>query len=79
MPGTVQEILREVGAELMKATSCHGSFASAHEGYAVILEELDEVKAEVWKKSTERNRDNMRKELTQVAAMAVRMILDLDL
>jgi hypothetical protein len=46
----------------------------AHEGYAVILEELDELWAEV--KAQVHNPDRMRKEALQVAAMAVRFVED---
>lgn len=63
---------------LAKARAKHPTgIRSGHEGYAVILEELDEVKAEVWK--NEPDRAALRKELTHVAAMAIRMIEDLGL
>lgn len=65
--------------ELDRATELHGPLISAHEAYAVILEELDEFKAEVWKKSADRDRKNMRKELIQIGAMCARTIIDLDL
>lgn len=52
--------------------------SSAHEGYAVILEELDELKAEVWKGGSEpRDRAAMRKEAIHVAAMALRFVRDI--
>lgn len=45
---------------------------SAHEQYAVLLEEMDELKAHVWMNQKRRNLGEMRKEAIQVAAMAIR-------
>lgn len=73
----LREILRSVACEFGRATSLNGPFGSAHEGYAVILEEVDELWDEVKKKSTERSIDQMREEAIQIAAMAVRFINDL--
>jgi hypothetical protein len=50
-----------------------------HEAYAVILEELEEFWDECKKKPQNRTPVAMRYELIQVAAMAVRTIIDLDL
>jgi len=61
--------------ELARARNIHGKLASAHEGYAVILEELDELKAEVWKQF--HDRDAMKREAIHVAAMAMRFVLDI--
>lgn len=66
-----------VDAALQAAVRKHRGIYSAHEGYAVILEELDEVKAEVWKSSL--NRAALYKELQHVAAMAIRTAIDLAL
>jgi hypothetical protein len=66
-----------VQAGLWKAVRKHGPIASAHEGYAVILEELDELKAEVWKK--EHDPAAMYEELQHIAAMAFRVAIDLQL
>ena len=74
-----QRTLDEVVAELGRARTHHTPLNSAHEAYAVILEELDEFKAEVWKKTRERDRAAMRAELLQLAAMAIRAVEDLKL
>lgn len=73
----MQYILNDVMLELNRATQLHRSMTSAHEAYAVILEELDEVWDEV--KAKEINAVHLRKELIHVAAMAVRAIHDLEL
>ena len=70
-------IFNEVDAELGRAAK-HPPFNSAHEGYAVILEELDELKAHVWRRQGSRNVPAMRAEAIQVAAMAVKFIQMLD-
>ncbi len=62
--------------ELQGAVRRYGPMASAHEGYAVILEELDELKAEVWKSPKKRDMRAMRAEAVQVAAMALRFVCD---
>jgi hypothetical protein len=67
----------EIAAELRTAQSMFPAFHSAHEGYAVILEELDELKAHVWTKDCNRDIMAMRREALQVAAMAVRFIRDI--
>lgn len=58
-------------AELRDAQQLHPPLKSSHEGYAVILEELDEVWAHV--KAKQQDLPAMRRELVQVAAMAQRM------
>ena len=65
-----------VDAEIRKAESNFKPFNSAHEGFAVLLEEVDELKAEVWKNQSARNWDAMYRECVQVAAMATRMAVD---
>lgn len=59
-------------AELARAQESFGPFASAHEGYAVLLEEVDELWHEVKHGTTERQRE----EAVQVAAMALRFLVD---
>jgi hypothetical protein len=69
------EVLLDVTDELVSATSVYGPMTTAHEGYAVILEEVDELKAEVWKKHKDPAR--MREEAIQIAAMAMRFVIDI--
>ena len=71
--------LAEVAREVERARSLHPQIHSAHEGYAVILEELDEFKAEVWKKQARRNPAAMLTELIQCAAMCARVAVDIGL
>ncbi len=72
-----QVVAHDVVHETLRAMKTHAPFHSAHEGYAVILEELDELKEEVWKKAKERDIKKMEREAIQVAAMAVRFVADL--
>lgn len=66
-----------VREELHSARQQHpGEQHSFHEGYAVLLEEVEEVWDEVKLKSSLRNRDKMLHELVQVGAMAQRMAED---
>jgi len=67
--------VRDVVDELAQARAKFPAFNSAHEGYAVILEELDELWLEVQKK--DRSQKFMRKEAMQVAAMAIRFMEDI--
>lgn len=79
MPSYLSETLADVEGEVQKACARFAAFNSAHEGYAVILEELEELWAEI--KDDKRTGDVryvlMRKEAVQIAAMAVRFVLDL--
>ena len=73
-----EQLLEEIGLEFDLATKHHPPIASLHEGYAIILEELDELKAEVWK-NPKKHPDRQalaRKEAIQVAAMALRLLHD---
>jgi hypothetical protein len=67
------ERFRAVFDELDRAVEKFGPFASAHEGYAVILEELDELWYEVKHGTPARQRA----EAIQVAAMSLRFLADL--
>ncbi len=68
-----------VDHEASRATAKHPPLNSHHEAYAVILEELDEYKAEVWKQTKDRDPAAMRTELVQLAAMCLRAAVDLNL
>ncbi len=62
----------EMAAEAANAKEKWGEFNSAHEGFAVLLEEVDELKAHVWTNQKRRDLEGMRKEAIQIGAMAIR-------
>lgn len=63
--------------EFRKASEEYGRFHNAHEGYAVLLEEMDELWDAIKLKQSNPNREyQMQKEATRVAAMAIRFLHD---
>lgn len=73
------QILCDITDELTRASEDHGkTFNSNHEGYAVILEELDELWDEIKKKKAIQDHKLMRAEAIQVASMAVKFILSME-
>ncbi|MGH3610392.1 MAG: hypothetical protein ACRDRD_20240 [Pseudonocardiaceae bacterium] len=70
------EALEAIAAELRGARAKWPPINSAHEGYAVILEEVDEFWQHVLAKQRDRDPEAMYAELIQVAAMAVRTASD---
>lgn len=70
------DLMADVCIELETATKNWPPFNSAHEGYAVLAEEVDELWQHV--KTNQKRRDLvlMRKEAIQVAAMALRFALE---
>lgn len=75
--GKRTKILEDIKAELDSASEGHKPMHSPHEGWAVILEEVDELWDEVKLKSSKRDKARMRKEAIQIAAMAARFVSDL--
>jgi len=69
-PGDVE--INSTWRELQSALDNWPTFNSAHEGFAVLLEEVDELKRHVWTKQKNRDLPEMKKEAIQVAAMAIR-------
>lgn len=69
-------VLQDVSLELKRAATMWPPINSVHEGYAVILEEVDEFWDEVKKKQTEHSHEAMYEELVQIAAMAIRTAMD---
>jgi hypothetical protein len=65
-----------VKQELIKAETKNGPFHSAHEGWAVLYEEVDELWEEVRKKKKNRVSAEMAAECVQIAASAIRFALD---
>lgn len=65
----------QVVRELDRARQVHPeAFHSTHEGYAVLLEELDELWEEIRRKQPVPAR--VREEAVQVAAMALKFLID---
>jgi hypothetical protein len=73
----IDEVLQQVKLELQRATKKFSAFRNMHEGYAVLLEEVDElwelVKCHDHPPGSQRLAQT---EAEQIAAMAVRFILD---
>jgi hypothetical protein len=68
-----------VQGELEEATNKFGPFASAHEGLAIIEEEFEEFKTAVfWGVDQHGNPSDPRDEAIQLAAMAIRFLVDID-
>lgn len=74
--GEMRDFLSLIEQEYLKATRKHPPLHSLHEAYAVLLEEVDELKEQVWKQSSQRHPQIMVTELAQIAAMAMRAVLD---
>jgi NTP pyrophosphatase (non-canonical NTP hydrolase) len=74
---TYEDIKSAVWEEIYSSTIIHKSFNSSHEGYAVLLEELDEVWEEIKKSKNYTLSNEAKQELIQVAAVAMRMINEL--
>lgn len=70
------QLLAEVNDELKSAQKKFAPFNSAHEGYAVLAEEVDELWQEVKSYRDRANVERMREEAIQVAAMALRLVVD---
>jgi hypothetical protein len=68
-----------VRRELIDARNQHGAYQSAHEALAVIWEEFDEFKREVFRKAHMRDKGQMLRELVQVAVTCQRAAEDLGL
>ena len=65
----ISEVIKEYN--FAKEKFCN--FASTHEGYAVLLEEVDELWDEIKKNGS---KDRLTKEAIQVAAMSIRFLID---
>lgn len=74
---TNHDVLADVRAEVDRAKIWPG-FNSAHEGYAVLAEEVDELWDQVKVNQKRRDLVAMRAEAIQVAAMAVKFVEMLD-
>jgi NTP pyrophosphatase (non-canonical NTP hydrolase) len=71
---TTGEICNQVEDEVRRADLLHGeSYASLHEGYAVLLEEVDELWDQVKKSQGARDSKNIFLECIQIAAVAIRI------
>ena len=69
----IEEAMVDIENEFHIATKRFGDFNSTHEGYAVILEELDEL----WEKIKQnKNKVQLASEAKQVGAMALRFLVD---
>jgi hypothetical protein len=69
-----EAVAEEAREELDRAMDLHGPMAGPHEGYAVILEELDELWDLV--KANRGRSPEAREEAIQIAAMALRYVRD---
>jgi hypothetical protein len=69
---TIVEVICMVEHEVVIASENWPPMNSAHEAFAVLHEEFDELKAHVWTNQKRRDLVAMKKEAVQVAAMAVR-------
>ena len=74
---TVAEAIVAVGDEVLRAQELHGPMASGHEALAVIEEEFIEFRSAVfWGVDQKGRPSDPREEATQLAAMAIRYLVD---
>jgi len=69
--------LELIDLEHSRAVRLFGKFKSPHEGLAIILEEYEELKAEVFQQPDKCDKERMAEEAKHIAAMALRFMIDL--
>jgi len=74
LPNIGNDLAEDIDDELRRAKVHGEKFASLHEAYAVILEELDEVWEITLMKKKNRDPEKLKAELVQLAAMAIKAI-----
>lgn len=79
MDAQTEWFVHRVRDEVARARRKHAPMNSAHEGWAVIVEEVEEFWDEVKLQTEARSPENMLKELIHVAAMAARCATDIGL
>jgi len=72
----VTPFLHQVALELMRAKAKHEPINSLHEGYAVLLEEVEEFWELVRRQTSDRDPAEILTELIHIAAMAERCAED---
>jgi hypothetical protein len=72
-----KEIWIRIESELESAMNKYPRLHSNHEGWAVIREEVDELWDRIKESKSTKADDFMKLECIQIAAMAVRFIIDL--
>lgn len=70
------QALELVKKEYERAAETHPQLHSPHEGLAVIEDQFEDLKKQVFLPRYKRNPTEMQKEAIQVAAMAIRFIID---
>lgn len=70
----VPDMVNDVLNEITKATATYGTFNSMHEGYAVLKEEVEEA----WIEIKANNQKKALAEMKQVAAMALKFLIEFD-
>ncbi len=70
------DLLQSIMTELNMAQENWPKFNSAHEGFAVLKEEVDELWEQVKVNQKRRDLPKMKAEAIQVAAMAIRFALE---
>lgn len=72
----IARALEDIAREQDKARRKFNNYHSAHEGYAVILEEVEELWDEIKNNKETGARERQRAEAVQVASTALRFIVD---
>ena len=76
MADRYEPIVTAIVNEVERAEKLHKPINSLHEGYAVIVEEMEEFWDQVKLRAEKRDPVSVRTELIQMAAMCVRTILN---
>lgn len=69
----MKSFLEKVSEECQKALKKHGPTKSLHEGYGILMEEVDEFWDEVKLKPENRNIKNIKLELVQIASTCMKI------
>lgn len=73
----IDEALKQIEQEYLRASDLYPELHSNHEAYAVIKEEVDELWDEIKKEKGTKGNVKIRKELIQVCAMGLRYLNNL--